>query len=125
MSRSVNEWIGRTDDTPVPDRVRVRVFLAKGGKCHACGRKVNAAVEPWTCEHLIALINGGENRESNLDVTCCNCLPAKNAGDVAIKSKTAKMRKKTILKRKSKWRPMPGSRASGIRKRMNGDVERW
>lgn len=125
MARSVKEWIGRTDDTKVPDRVRTRVFVAKGGKCHACGRKINGATESWTCEHLIALINGGENRESNLDLTCCNCLAPKNAADVAIKSRTAKLQKKTILKRKSKWRPMPGTRASGFRKRMNGDVERW
>lgn len=125
MPRSVKEWQGRTDDTPVPDRVRLRVFDAKEQRCHSCGRKINGATESWTCEHLISIINGGENRESNLDLTCCNCLPAKNAADVAIKSRTAKLRKKTILPRKAKGRPMPGTRASGIRKRMNGNVERW
>ncbi len=124
MSRAVAEWIGKTDDTPVPPRVRARVFDREQGRCHACRRQVRPG-EPWTCEHLKALINGGENREKNLGVTCRNCLPAKNATDVAKKSKVATKRKKLLLRRQSKWRPMPGSRASGMRRRMNGTVERW
>lgn len=88
MSRSTSEWIGRNDDTPVPPRVRARVFAAKGGRCHRCSRLIDAAGgEGWTCEHLIALINGGKNAESNLDITCSWCLPIKNAEDVAEKSR--------------------------------------
>jgi hypothetical protein len=119
VSRSVKEWVGKTDDTPVPPRVRLRVFDAKGGKCHKCRRMVAAAREPWTCEHLIALCNGGSNRESNLDVTCCNCLPEKNAADVAEKSKIIDIRKKH-LGLKTPKRPMPGSRASKIKRHMDG-----
>jgi len=89
MSRAVAEWIGKTDDSAIPPRVRLRVFEAKDGRCHRCGRAIDAAGgETWTCEHLVALINGGENRERNLDVTCSWCLPIKNAADVAEKSRT-------------------------------------
>ncbi len=123
MSRSVAEWIGKTDDTPVPARVRMRVFEKKGGRCHACTRRVSAG-ERWICEHIVALINDGENRERNLGVTCSNCLPAKNAADVSEKSLVARIAKKHLgIKRKS--RPMPGTRASGIRKRMSGKVTKW
>ena len=101
--RSVEEWIGRSPDEPVPDRVKVRVFDRKEGKCGQCGRKI-AAGEQWICEHVIALINGGENREGNLGVTCGWCLPAKNADDVAEKSKTYEVRAKHILPRKAKYR---------------------
>lgn len=121
--RSVPEWVGATPDTQVPQRVRIRVFDAKGGRCHKCRRKIMAG-EEWTCEHVIALKNAGENRERNLDITCCNCLPEKNAQDVAEKSKVYQTRAKHLGVRKSS-RPMPGSRASGIRKRMSGKVERW
>lgn len=97
MSRSTVEWIGRSDDTPVPPRIRAKVFKDKGGKCHRCGRIIDAAGgERWTCEHLIALINGGENRERNLDVTCGWCLPAKNAEDVAEKSRVYRKAAKNI-----------------------------
>lgn len=124
MTRSVKEWIGKTDDTPVPPRVRDRVFQAKGGKCHKCGRPINPH-KPWTCEHVIAIINGGANREKNLDCTCEFCLPEKNAADVAEKSKTYAMRSKHLGIKPRQSRPLPGTRASGWRRRMNGTVERW
>jgi len=95
MSRSVPEWIGKTDDTPAPPRVRARVFERCGGRCGQCDRKIRPG-EGWTLEHLIALINGGRNAEGNLGVTCDWCLPAKNAADVAEKSKVAAVRQKHL-----------------------------
>jgi hypothetical protein len=131
MPRAVKKWIGKDDNTPVPPRVRDRVLTAKGEKCHACGRQIRTG-EKWTCEHLIALINWRAtaeaphgNRESNLDVTCCNCLAPKNAADVAEKSIVYSKRLKARGIKPHQWRPMAGTRASGLRKRMNGQVERW
>lgn len=124
MSRSVPEWIGTSDDQRAPPRVRVRVFERCQGACGQCGRKIRAG-ESWTLEHLKALVNGGANRESNLGVTCRNCLPAKNAADVAEKSLIARKRSKHLGIKPKSSRPIPGSKASGIRKRMNGQVERW
>lgn len=119
MSRSVPEWRGKTPDTAPPDRVRVRVFEAKGGKCHRCSRKI-AAGERWTCEHMKALVNGGENRERNLDVTCDWCLPVKNAEDVAEKATVYRKRKKHIgIKKRSTF---ACSRDSKFKKRMDGTV---
>ena len=34
LSRSVPEWIGKTDDTPAPPRVRLRVLERCEGKRH-------------------------------------------------------------------------------------------
>lgn len=42
--RSVPEWIGASPDTPVPPRVRARVFEAYGGICYRSGRKIMAGV---------------------------------------------------------------------------------
>lgn len=98
MPRSVGEWIGKTDDTPAPPRVRVRVFAHCDGKCHRCGRKIRPG-DHWTLEHLTALINGGANAESNLSVTCVWCLPVKNAEDVAIKAKAYAVKSKHVLPR--------------------------
>jgi 5-methylcytosine-specific restriction protein A len=124
MSRSVEEWVGKTDDTAIPPRVKLRVFDRYGGVCQCgCGRKIRAG-EPWDAEHLIALINGGENRERNLGPCVREHHKGKTARDVAIKSKTAAVRMKNLgIKRKSS-RPMPGSKASGFRIRMNRTVER-
>ena len=121
MSRSVAEWVGKTDDTAAPPRVRLRVFEACKGRCGICDRVIRAG-EAWTLEHVIALCNGGENREANLDITCCNCVKGKNATDAAEKSKVADTRKKHILpKPLSKW---GCGRGSKWKKRMDGTVER-
>lgn len=99
--RAVEEWKGRTPDTPAPDRVRVRVFDRAGGRCDICKRALRTG-ERWTLEHVKAVINGGENRESNLGVTCDWCLPEKNAADVAEKSSVYEKRLKHILPKESK-----------------------
>lgn len=117
--RRLPEWIGPTPDTSAPPRVRVRVFDRCGGRCHRCSRKI-AAGERWTLEHLKSLINGGENREGNLSVTCDWCLPIKNAEDVAEKSKVAHVRAKHLgIRRRSS---MPGSRDTRWKKKISGDV---
>jgi 5-methylcytosine-specific restriction protein A len=120
----VPEWIGATDNQPPPDRVRLRVLTAYGRRCGACGLPITGRA--WTCDHIKALINGGENRESNLQPLgnkCC--LMKKNQADVAEKAASYKTRKSHNLSRKPKGRPLPGTKASGIRKRMDGKVERW
>ena len=95
MSREVPEWIGATDDTAIPMRVKLRVFERHGGVCHLSGRKI-AAGEPWDCDHVKALINGGENRESNLAPALKAPHKAKTALDVAEKAKINRKRAKHL-----------------------------
>lgn len=40
MTRALPEWIGKTPDTAIPARVRVRVFERFGGICQETGRKI-------------------------------------------------------------------------------------
>jgi len=120
--RSVAQWIGATPDTPVPPRVRLRVFEAKNGRCHACTRKILPG-EEWVCEHLVAIINGGANAEHNLGLTCCNCLSGKNAADVAQKSLVYRKRAKHLGIKQRKGAPMAGCRASRWKRKLDGTVE--
>jgi 5-methylcytosine-specific restriction protein A len=114
--RAVDEWIGKNDDTAIPDRVRDRVFAKAEKCCTICGRPLRAG-EVWTCEHVIALINWRStaeqplgNRESNLGVTCCNCLSGKNAADVSEKSDVYKTRLKMVLPKTEKQKANNGFR---------------
>lgn len=120
MSRNVEEWIGKTDDAAIPPRVRVRVFDRDNGCCHISGRRIRAG-EPWDCDHIVALVNGGEHRESNLAPALKEPHREKTKADVAEKSRVYRKRAKH-LGVKPNHRPMPGSRASGIKKLMNGQV---
>lgn len=38
--RSTEEWRGASPDTPVPLRVKLRVFERDHGVCHLSGRKI-------------------------------------------------------------------------------------
>lgn len=123
MTRSTPEWIGKTPDTPVPPHVRVRIFDAHGGKCHIAKRKIKPG-EPWDLDHIKALINGGENRESNMAPALRDKHREKTAADVAEKSRIYRKRAKDIGVTLRRSRPMPGSRASGLKRKMDGTVER-
>ena len=96
MPRALPEWIGKTPDSPAPPRVRARVFLAYDGRCHWSGRKIGPGDE-WDLDHVRALINGGENRESNLaPILRGKSHKEKTAADVAEKSKVARIRAKHL-----------------------------
>lgn len=98
MSRAVAIWVGKTDDTAPPPRVRLRVWDRCVGRCHRCGRRIPVG-DAWILEHFIALILGGANSEDNLCLTCSWCKPLKDAEDVAEKAKTAAVRQKHLLPR--------------------------
>ncbi len=95
MARSVPEWIGKTDDTAVPPRVRLRVWNREEGKCHRCRRNIPSD-DAWIIEHRQAIILGGANAEPNLCLSCSWCKPAKDAEDAAAKSKIASTRAKHL-----------------------------
>lgn len=118
--REVPEWIGTTPDTPIPPRVKVRVFEAHGGICHLTKRKIQAG-ELWDCDHVQALCNGGENRESNLAPALRSAHRKKTAGDVATKAKNDRVRKKHLGIHKPR-QPMQGGKNSRFKKKLDGTV---
>ena len=124
MPRSINEWVGKTDDSAPPPTVKLRVFLAHEGVCAACGNGIWTG-EPWAIDHTIALINGGENRESNLKPMHLGCHRLKTGQDIGTRTETRKKQMAHYGIKKSKGRPLPGTKRSGLRRRMNGKVERW
>lgn len=123
MSRSTPEWIGASPDAKIPPRVRLRVFERDNGACQCgCTIKIRPG-DIWQTDHIIALANGGKNIESNLRTLLANHHKIKTAQDVAEKAKVYRKRAKH-LGLAPKGRPMPGSKASGLRKKMDGTVER-
>ena len=118
--RSVPEWIGTTPDTPVPPRVKLRVFEAHGGKCHLTGRKIVPG-DKWELDHLLALANGGQHRETNLAPALSDAHRAKTAKDVAQKAKDDRVRKKHLGIHQPKS-VIPGSKRSRFKKKISGEV---
>lgn len=112
MTRTIEEWIGKTDDTKIPARVRLRVFLRHGGVCHLSGRRIQPG-DAWDLDHLVALANGGSHSESNLRPALRKPHRAKTARDVAIKAKNDRVSKKHFGIKKPRtitsWRKFDGT----------------
>lgn len=101
MPRSVKEWIGKTDNTAIPPRVKQRVYDRDNGACHICKLAIKSG-ETWHADHVKALIEGGENRETNLAPTHAHCNLAKAAGEKTRKAKVQRMKEKNSGARKPK-----------------------
>jgi len=120
MPRDVPEWIGKTDNTAPPPRVKARICERQGGKCATCNRKLGMAGEPIEFDHIIALINGGANREANLQALCGLCHVSKTRDDMAVKKKNARVKAKHLGFKQPK-RKIPGRRFNGDPIRPKGD----
>lgn len=116
MSRSVEEWVGKDHDTPIPKRVKLRVLIAHGGKCWKTGHKFRPG-DVIEYDHKRALCNAphGENwnRESNIGpILGGKVHQAKSADDRRERDKTNRMYLKNLNQwpapaRKMQSRPFP------------------
>lgn len=121
MTRSVPEWIGANPDTAIPRRVKLRIFDAQKGKCAGCERKLGVAGEQIDFDHIKALVNGGENREANLQALCPFCHAPKTKADVAEKSEVNRVKAKHLGFNKEKpSNPLPGGKGSKWKKTIGG-----
>jgi 5-methylcytosine-specific restriction endonuclease McrA len=118
--RSVEEWIGKTDDTPVPPRVRLRVFEKYNGVCYLSGRKILPG-DAWEVEHIKALSLGGEHREGNMAPALVAPHKAKTAIDRKMKAKNDRVRKRHLGIKKPRlirsWRRFNGEIVHASRER--------
>lgn len=107
MARTVAEWIGKSDDHRAPKSVRDRL-KARFPDCYLCSRKIEAD-EKMALDHVVALINGGENREGNLRPVHQKCHAIKTGEDVAEKARIAKKRQAYHGIRTSPPKPLVGA----------------
>lgn len=100
MSRSVEEWVGKDHDTPIPKRVKLRVLMAHGERCYRSGHKFRSG-DPIEFDHIKALCLAppGENwnRESNLaPILGGKIHQAKTREDVDMRVKADRIKAKSL-----------------------------
>lgn len=115
MARSVPEWIGKTADSKIPDRVKLRIWGREDGRCYLTGRKIKPGIDAYDYEHVIAIAlwtgEGHGNRESNIRLALKEPHKGKTREDRQQKAKSDRVRKKHLGIRKA-----PTMRSAGFAK---------
>jgi 5-methylcytosine-specific restriction endonuclease McrA len=99
-ARAVEEWMGKTPDSVIPDYVKVRVFNRFGGKCGLTGKKLSAG--EYDIDHRTPLKDEGENRESNLWPIWKPKHKEKTADENSERAKVLRLQKKQLPRPPSK-----------------------
>lgn len=95
-----------------------------GGVCE-CGCGVPFGVEGVEYDHDLPDWLGGDNSLENCKALRVKCHRRKTPKDRQMIDKARRGSETRHGLRESRWRPMPGTRRSGIRKRMGKAAERW
>lgn len=120
----MTEDVGTTKRKNMTPRMRLKVWEAHKGICKLCGGKIDGVRERWIVEHIIPLALGGEDTEANMAPAHEGCALAKTfgkSGDIAKAAKAKRVKSKHLGIKKSK-NPLPGSKGSKFKKKMDGSV---
>jgi len=120
----VSAYTPPTKRTKMTRARRVGIFLRDDGMCCLCGVRIAAHREAWIIEHPDAIAMGGSDNDADLHPAHEKCRRIKDKED----AKRLAYRNRVIdsgYANKSRARnPMPGSRASKWKRRMDGTTER-
>ena len=111
--REIPEWIGKTDDTPIPDRVKRRICQRQGFACVDCGRPFSLRCKA-EMDHRPPLWADGENRESKIVAACSVCHSAVTQVDATTRAK----RNHRQIKEKIKTEPSQLAKAWAWKKKI-------
>jgi 5-methylcytosine-specific restriction endonuclease McrA len=100
---------------------KLAAWNASGGKCADCEREISPGTGP-EYDHAIPCELGGDNSLGNCVVLCIACHKAKTAKlDMPAIVKTRSVQA-GYVNAKTRRNPLPGSKGSGFRKKMDGTV---
>ena len=112
---------------PLSAKQRTQLFVEHGGRCCVCQMKIKPG-ESWIDEHIkpLWLAQEGEdhNAWSNRAPAHVSCARDKTAKEAKTRAKGRRVAEKHVSGRVAKGKPMPGSRASKWKRKMDGSVVR-
>ena len=103
---------------------RLNLFLKRKGTCASCYQKIDAG-KAWDIDHILPLALGGTNDSENLQVLCRPCHRIKTSkADIPRIAKTKRLKARHLGARSPSTRPIPGSRRSLWKRKLDGSVVR-
>jgi len=119
------EYVAHTKRSKMTKPRAVKIFLARNGICWNCKTQISQS-EAWFIEHPDSLALGGSDSDEDLWPSHYRCKAKKDAQDKAAKAARDKSIASGLMKQgrraKAKGRPMPGTKASGLKKLFSGEV---
>lgn len=101
-------------------KLRAEIALRAKGCCEKCGARLK--VGEGEADHVLPVEFGGESIVENGQWLCRQCHAGKTATDVRAIRRSDRQRDKNSGAWLKSSRPMPGSRASGLKKTFSGRV---
>ncbi len=103
-----------------PQKVRLAAFKRANGRCEEC----TCILRPgrYAYDHVLADGLGGEPTLENCRVVCDPCHGVKTANDDVPRMAKADRARKKIMDGKKSKNPIPGSRGTRWKKKMDGTV---
>ena len=100
---------------------RIAIFDDADGICHLCELPILPGKEEWQAEHPTALALCGSDKVEDMRPAHKKCHAVKTAKeDIPRIAKAVRQRANHLGVKRHQGRPMPGTKASGIRKPMGG-----
>lgn len=121
MPYVVLEDVGTTPRRSLSERRRLQAWERTGGICVVCGVRIDGVRDRWIVEHIRALELGGADALENMGPAHEACGREKTRDDHA-RTARAKRQKVQHLGAAVTNRPMPGSRACALKRKINGTV---
>ncbi|MHC2107058.1 HNH endonuclease signature motif containing protein [Methylobacterium sp. CM6246] len=115
------EDVGTTKRRSLSGRRRLEVWEKTGGTCILCDRRIDGVRERWIVEHIRALELGGMDDIDNMGPAHEACGREKTLDDHA-RAAEAKRQKIRHLGAVVVTRPLPGSRTSALKRKVDGTV---
>ena len=123
LAEQAEETITRSVRRPTfSTSFRLSLFLKRKGICAACSLKIEAG-KAWDIDHILPLALGGTNNPNNLQILCRPCHRSKTTHcDIPRIAKTKRLKARHLGARAPSTRPIPGSRRSPWKRKMDGSV---
>jgi 5-methylcytosine-specific restriction endonuclease McrA len=107
----------------ISTKERKIIFERNGRTCHMCGGLIQIG-DAWEVSHEIPLKLGGDDEGDNLKPAHKKCHRDHTAAVDIPNIARAKRREASHIGAKQSRNPMPGSRASKWKRKMNGEIVR-
>lgn len=126
MAFRICEDVGTTPRRKMTPRRALKLWEMHKGICVLCHQPIDGAREDWFIEHIQALENGGsdEDDSGNLGPAHLWHKAAKDAEDHSLAARSKRQKRKHLGIKTRKGPPIPGSKDSPWKRRMDGTLVR-